>query len=234
MFFPERITSIKPTDKVLEVGPGATPYYRSDVFLEKEYETEKELIAQSGHIGILQTDKKFVTYSGNIFPFADKEFDYVICSHVLEHVENADVFLREIQRVGKRGYLEFPTIYYDYLYNFPEHQLFLLYRDGVINWMTKKESGLLDYAIIQKFFLKTCQLGYFEIINSCKDYFFQGFEWADNIKSIKVDNLEKLTYTLNEINLPSKLNQAPEAEIIDYSKISIKKHFRYKMQRFFK
>lgn len=158
MFFPERILSIKPTDKVLEIGPGATPYFRSDVFLEKEYETEKELIAQSGHVGRLKTDKRMITYNGDVFPFVDKEFDYVICSHVLEHVDDTDVFLKEVQRVGKKGYLEFPTIYYDFIYNFPEHRQLLYYKDGVISWMTKKESGILKYTPVQKFFYRTAEL----------------------------------------------------------------------------
>ncbi|MBL0358841.1 MAG: methyltransferase domain-containing protein [Chitinophagaceae bacterium] len=69
-------------------------------------------------MGLLKTDKPVVTYDSEVFPFADKEFDYVVCSHVLEHVDNVDQFLSEVQRVGKRGYLEFPTVYYDYLYNF--------------------------------------------------------------------------------------------------------------------
>jgi SAM-dependent methyltransferase len=133
MFFPDRIKSIKETDKVLEIGPGATPYFRSDVFLELQYDNDKERIAQSGHVGILETPKPIVYYDGGKFPFEDKEFDDVICSHVLEHVADADVFLREIQRVGKQGYLEFPTVYYDYIYNFPEHQLFLLQKEDVIN-----------------------------------------------------------------------------------------------------
>jgi hypothetical protein len=37
-----------PGDLVLEIGPGATPHRRSDVFLERKYDTEEELIAQSG------------------------------------------------------------------------------------------------------------------------------------------------------------------------------------------
>lgn len=48
MFYPERICSINPGDKVLEIGPGATPYPRSDVFLEKQFDSEADLIAQSG------------------------------------------------------------------------------------------------------------------------------------------------------------------------------------------
>ena len=42
-------------------------------------------------------------------PFKDKEFDYVILSHVMEHVPNLLEFRDEIVRVGKAGYIELPT-----------------------------------------------------------------------------------------------------------------------------
>ena len=42
-------------------------------------------------------------------PFKNKEFDYVILSHVLEHVENIYEFSKEIERISKRGYIEVPT-----------------------------------------------------------------------------------------------------------------------------
>ncbi len=82
MFFPNRIKSIQASDRVLEIGPGASPYHRSDMFLELQYDSETERIAQSGHVGILETSKNVVYYSGGKFPFKDKEFDYIVCSHV--------------------------------------------------------------------------------------------------------------------------------------------------------
>ncbi len=42
-------------------------------------------------------------------PFKDKEFDYVICTHVIEHVNDPISFKEEIERVGKSGYIELPT-----------------------------------------------------------------------------------------------------------------------------
>ena len=42
-------------------------------------------------------------------PFKDKEFDYVILSHVLEHVPEPLKFKKEIERIGKAGYIELPT-----------------------------------------------------------------------------------------------------------------------------
>ena len=46
-------------------------------------------------------------------PFKDKEFDYVILSHVLEHVPNLIEFKEELTRIGKSGYIELPTKFYD-------------------------------------------------------------------------------------------------------------------------
>ena len=41
-------------------------------------------------------------------PFESKEFDFVYCSHVLEHVDNPELACKELMRVAKRGYIETP------------------------------------------------------------------------------------------------------------------------------
>lgn len=200
MFFKDRIVSILPTDKVLEIGPGATPYSRSDVFLEKKFASENELIAQSGLVGLLKTDKPVFTYDGDIFPFKDKEFDYVVCSHVLEHVDDVDKFLNEMQRVGKKGYLEFPTIYYDYLYNFTVHTQFLMYVENVIHWMPKAESNLASFLPVQEFFYKSASENYHKMTDDFSKYFFQGFEWNDTIMSKRVNTLHQVTYDIDKVD----------------------------------
>tara|TARA_B100000482_G_C12466285_1_gene243042 strand:+ start:4 stop:615 length:612 start_codon:yes stop_codon:yes gene_type:complete len=60
-------------------------------------------------------DKKFVKLVSKNLPFADKEFDFVIASHVLEHVENPELFIEELQRISNRGYIEVPTTLEDNL-----------------------------------------------------------------------------------------------------------------------
>lgn len=143
MFFPDRIQSICPGDRVLEVGPGGTPHRRADVFLEKEFATEHAAQGQRGYAPPLDTERPVVFYDGGRFPFRDGEFDYVICSHVIEHVGDVDQFVSELCRVAERGYLEFPTIYYEYLYDFPEHTNCVLLRNNILWWMPKQETSTL-------------------------------------------------------------------------------------------
>ncbi len=60
-------------------------------------------------------DKKFVKLESKNLPFNDKEFDFVIASHVLEHVENPEFFINELQRISNKGYIEVPTTLEDNL-----------------------------------------------------------------------------------------------------------------------
>ena len=54
-------------------------------------------------------DKKFIRLTEKKLPFKDNEFDFVVASHVMEHVEDIDFFIKELERVSKKGYVELPT-----------------------------------------------------------------------------------------------------------------------------
>ena len=60
-------------------------------------------------------DKKFIRLTKKKLPFKDKEFDFVVASHVIEHVEDIDFFIKELERVSKKGYIELPTMFEDNL-----------------------------------------------------------------------------------------------------------------------
>ena len=60
-------------------------------------------------------DKKFIRLTEKKLPFKDKEFDFVVTSHVMEHVEDIDFFIKELERVSKKGYVELPTMLEDNL-----------------------------------------------------------------------------------------------------------------------
>ena len=54
-------------------------------------------------------DKEFIRLTEKKLPFKDKEFDFVVASHVIEHVDDVDFFIKELERVSRKGYIELPT-----------------------------------------------------------------------------------------------------------------------------
>ena len=60
-------------------------------------------------------DKKFIRLTEKKLPFKDKEYDFVVASHVMEHVEDVEFFINELERVSKKGYIELPTMFEDNL-----------------------------------------------------------------------------------------------------------------------
>lgn len=124
---------IKPDDLVLEVGSGDKPFPRSDVLLDKLPEDSSEREAGRG----LVTDRPFVIGDVETLPFADKSFDYIIASHVLEHANNPAKFLDELARVGKRGYVETPLPLRERVFDFPFHRWYV-YQEGKKLVLVKK------------------------------------------------------------------------------------------------
>jgi Methyltransferase domain len=198
MFFPERVKSVRTQDRVLEVGPGATPHPLSQIFLERNF-AESEAFRQRGSLPAIELKKSVVYFDGGSFPFAKKEFDYVICSHVLEHVEDVPFFVEELTRVASRGYLEFPTIHYEYLYSFSHHLNLLYYQNDELLWLPKNETSLIEFSPVQQFLRSTLSAGYDEVVRAQKESFFQGFEWFNSIPVRRVENSSELVPPLVEV-----------------------------------
>jgi len=206
MFFPEKIKNIKPGDKVLEIGPGGTPYLRSDVLLEIKLDSEDLYAAQRGYAPSLETNKKIVYYDGKEFPFRDKEFDYVICSHVIEHVSDVELFISEMFRVAKAGYLEYPTIYYEYLYNFNVHENFIKWKNEVLFYLKKSETNLADFSPVHVLFYESLGKGYFSLVNDLKGFMFEGFEWDNKFNFKKASGIKDLCFDFFDIPKYKKSN----------------------------
>ena len=122
--------NIRPDDFVLEIGSGHNPKTRSDILCDKFINDD----LQRG--GSIVADRPLVEADGQYLPFADRSFDYVICSHILEHVENPELLIRELTRVASGGYIETPSEIAERLYGWPYH-----------NWMVNLVNNRL---VIQK------------------------------------------------------------------------------------
>ena len=95
--FVEEYLSQKKDWKILDIGCGYTA---------NKYSTH---VADTQDFSYLYKNKKFTHIKNKKLPFSDKEFNFVIASHVLEHVDNIEYFIKELERVANSGYIEVPT-----------------------------------------------------------------------------------------------------------------------------
>jgi SAM-dependent methyltransferase len=75
-------------------------------------------------------------------PFADGEFDTVICSHTLEHVRNLPLAIRELRRIGRKLIIVVPR-QRPYLYTFDLHLNFFPYLFSLPQVMGKTDRKIL-------------------------------------------------------------------------------------------
>ena len=83
--------------KVLDIGCG----YTANKFATTICDTQD--------LSKFYKSKDFIKLENKILPFKDNHFDFVIASHVLEHVDDPKFFISELERVSTKGYIELPT-----------------------------------------------------------------------------------------------------------------------------
>lgn len=103
---------IRPEDRVLDIGSGGNPFPHADVLMDYYPKATPHRTSLLKHDG-----KPFVVADIHDLPFKENQFDYIYCSHVLEHVENPIRACKELVRVGQKGYIETPTFGKDILFS---------------------------------------------------------------------------------------------------------------------
>ena len=125
--------------------------------------------------------KNFIKISEKKLPFKDKEFDFVIASHVIEHVEDFEFFVKELERISTKGYIELPTRLADNLVfeNKNDHIWWFSYNDVTNQVIASKRNQLMDPFI-------TVSMGkLFEKV--FRESFTLELAWEDKI-DYKIDN----------------------------------------------
>jgi len=113
---------IRPEEMVLDVGCGAYPFPYATMLVDLY--TDK---SEHRHEDLKTNGKPFQRADINHLPFEDKSYDFVYCSHVLEHVDDPKCACEELMRVGKRGYLETPSLMTDVMFSWAK---------GMHKWFT--------------------------------------------------------------------------------------------------
>ena len=104
------------------------------------------IVADAQDLSKFYKDKNFIQITEKKLPFKDKEFDFVITSHVIEHVENFQFFLKEIERISKQGYIELPSRLGDNLVieNLKDHIWWFKYDDELKLLIASKKNQFLE------------------------------------------------------------------------------------------
>jgi len=115
----EAIFGILDGDRVLEVGGGFYQFPRADVVTDITFSDSG---GRNGAQLLFREGCTYVECAAESLPFRDKEFDFVYCSHVLEHTIDPARACAELQRVARRGYLEVPSRHSEVLVGNPTHR----------------------------------------------------------------------------------------------------------------
>ena len=123
-----------PNWNVLDIGCGYTANKNA------------KIVADTQDLSNFYKDKKFIRITEKKLPFRDNEFDFVITSHVIEHVDDFQFFIKEIERISKQGYIELPTRLGDNLVieNLKDHIWWFKYDDDLNLLIVSKKNQILE------------------------------------------------------------------------------------------
>ena len=131
-------------------------------------------------------EKSFVKLENKKLPFNNNQFDFVIASHVMEHVEDLNFFISELERISKKGYIELPTKLEDNLVfeNKKDHLWHMDFDDVNLKLLISKKvqffEPILTVSTIQK------------LRNNFKSSFVFELYWENKIDFSFVENNSNL------------------------------------------
>ena len=167
--------------KIVDIGCGYTANKNASV------------IADIQDLSYFYKGKNFIKISGKKLPFKDKEFDFVIASHVIEHVEDFEFFMKELERISPRGYIELPTRLGDNLVfeNRNDHIWWFTYNDVNNQIIVSKRNQLIDP------FITVSMSKLFEKI--FRESFVLELAWEEKIdykidNQIRHDDIKKISF----------------------------------------
>ena len=120
--------------KILDIGCGFKAHKNATV------------IADIKDFSDFYKGKKFIKINEKNLPFKNKEFDFVISSHVIEHVEDFEFFVKELERISSKGYIELPSRLGDNLVfeNENDHIWWFCFDDVSNTIVASKKNQLID------------------------------------------------------------------------------------------
>jgi ubiquinone/menaquinone biosynthesis C-methylase UbiE len=122
---------------IADIGSGHNPLPQATYCIEKDMEESPE---RSGLKTVIPKCKLIIADVTMGIPLPDKSCDFVVASHILEHIEDPIAFCKELERIGKAGYIETPGPWQEWINNKKVHK-----------WIVSNENGILVFRKKSKF-----------------------------------------------------------------------------------
>jgi len=143
------LSILKENDKVLDIGGWERPFNRATHVLDiLPFHSRKKINSFPKEMKEHFNKNTWIMHDiKNKLPFNDKEFDFVICGHVLEDIKDPAFLAEEIKRISKSGYFEFPNRAYEMKNNVDP----FLNSDRYVGfchhrWMVEARNGVLIFT----------------------------------------------------------------------------------------
>lgn len=135
-------------DLVLDVGSGDKPHWRADVLVDR-FPGAEHAVQRAGSEAA-RLSRPLFDADVTSMPFKDAAFDYVNCSHLLEHVLDPGAAIAELERVAGAGYVEVPAAGSARILDFPSHLWWCRLDGGVLTFEAKRaldfDPDIADYV----------------------------------------------------------------------------------------
>ena len=221
---------IKSHMKVLEIGAGGKAHALSSLIVDK-YIDEDCAYAQRGNSDII-IDRPFVKAEACCLPFPAKSFDYVIASHVIEHIPTPEIsyFLSELRRVAHAGYIEAPTVLFECLLDIPEHNWIVSCKNNVLHLCEKRER---DLSPLKRFIKPICKRDpdfWKYNISRYDDLWLTGMEWSNTFDYVIHDDIAEIISLYDNEMVETYVDMALLAKQ-NIEKMNIKAHLMTRVMR---
>ncbi|NQW57098.1 MAG: class I SAM-dependent methyltransferase [Polynucleobacter sp.] len=192
---------VKANTLVLDVGSGNSPYPRSDVLLDR-LEGDAHRCGQA-----LIIDRPLVFGDALHMPFKDKAFDFVVASHILEHMKNPEQFLSELSRVAKAGYIETPNSIGEELVPMNIHCLEVMNLDSKL--VIRKKASAQDVSFLGDLKIHIRNPAWSKLFHRSPDLFHTRYFWQDQI-DYEILNPEVSCDWIDQIYTESDMGESSE------------------------
>lgn len=207
---------------VLEIGPGGDPFPRADMFVERYLDESSRGYNERGRVPLRVGKKPLICADAASLPFKAGEFDYIIASHVIEHLapDSIDPFIEELQRTAKNVYLETPTVFFEIVRDISEHKWFIVFRETAIHLCAKDIVNMNPVLERMRSVFSTPE--YFAVLKAYPSLFFQQINWSSDNGQIRIyyhDDIKELldlyedTWIIQIINKQQKKPISPDTTL---------------------